>query len=188
MKSADSKAADAKSAPAPSTGATATPTAAAGAPTATAAPASAQKKSAKEKEAEREDERRKKREAEIKAKLSKESKAMAAAAQASGAGSGGAADKSEMLSVLYGGNSKGKKRGKDDPKNYVFWDTQPVPKLNDKPADHGPIENKQLSEVRTLSVPNAQPLAPNPSPLGSSQYLAPPILGLGRTVPTAQWL
>lgn len=49
-------------------------------------------------------------------------------------------------------SGKGKKHGKDDPKNYVFWDTQPVPKLNDKPADHGPIENKHLTEVWSVSM------------------------------------
>ncbi len=41
----------------------------------------------------------------------------------------------------------GKKKGGKDDKSYVFWDTQPVPKLSEKPAEHGPIENKKLDEV-----------------------------------------
>lgn len=51
--------------------------------------------------------------------------------------------KDELLKAIYGLNVGGK--GK---KEHQFWNTQPVPALDEKPTDHGPIEVKTIADVR----------------------------------------
>jgi hypothetical protein len=131
----DGKAADGAAAPAAA--------APAAAPVAAAAPANESaadkaKRLEAEKAAAREEKRKKERDAEIAARQERDQKNAIAAAAASGH-----AD-SDTAAMLIGGSKK--KKGTDK-KTYDFWDTQPVPKISDKPADHAEIEKKTIEQV-----------------------------------------
>jgi glycylpeptide N-tetradecanoyltransferase len=39
------------------------------------------------------------------------------------------------------------------PTEFRFWSTQPVPRLDEKPTDHGPIETKKVSDVLQTPYP-----------------------------------
>lgn len=65
--------------------------------------------------------------------------------------------KREMLEALLRGNSKRVPRGQATVTNtaeHKFWSTQPVPRLEEKPDDHGPIEFKTLDDVPKEPVRN----------------------------------
>ncbi len=40
-----------------------------------------------------------------------------------------------------------------NPSEFRFWSTQPVPRLDEKPTEHGAIESRQLSEVMKIPYP-----------------------------------
>eukprot|EP00753_Platysulcus_tardus_P012126 PLAT3339.65.p2 GENE.PLAT3339.65~~PLAT3339.65.p2 ORF type:complete len:511 (+),score=229.54 PLAT3339.65:32-1564(+) len=89
--------------------------------------------------------------------------AAAAAGGAAGGGGGGssagsslAAEKAEIMKLLYPdyAGAAAKKSG-DEPETHVFWDAQPVPKLDEDLSDvePGPIEEKTLADIRTEPYP-----------------------------------
>ncbi|KAN0037164.1 hypothetical protein ACTFIV_002500 [Dictyostelium citrinum] len=62
-------------------------------------------------------------------------------------------EESKRLVELFKASSLAAKK----PKGHEFWDTQPVPKIDDKIIESGPIENKTIEDVRKdpLTLPPA---------------------------------
>jgi glycylpeptide N-tetradecanoyltransferase len=56
----------------------------------------------------------------------------------------------ELLKAMYGLNMR---KPTAPAKNHQFWNTQPVPQLDENPSDCGPIEVKTLDEVRKDPLP-----------------------------------
>jgi hypothetical protein len=72
-----------------------------------------------------------------------------------------AADIEKLLATVQAGASQQQKSGDKAAdkaaaaaaKEYKFWSTQPVPRIDETPTEHGPIERKSVADVATDPYP-----------------------------------